>query len=663
MNHRLYLLAIAALLIAPTAFAQIAPEDVIRLRTVGAVAISPDGQNIAYSVTSPRSDAEGPGRAFSELFVMPYGGGEPVQITERPQAAGAPQWLPDGRLAFVTRVADQHDMVQVYAVGPTGGDLERLTSSPLGIMAFAPAPDGSAIFYTARQAEDPERARQRERGFDQIVFGEDERHVQLFVQQIGQSDHRALTPADMSVRDFAVSPDGRRVALQMTETTDVDADLMFRQMYIVSTAGGDFGPLVPTEGKLGPMAWSPDSRQVAFLSATRMSDPLAHLIYITEVGSNTASTPMRDFEGTAEWIRWRDSDSILFAAVEGTRTSANRLEVGSGEITRLFGGDAYIARTLSVAADGDRFAAAMNTSTHPNELFAGRLSTGDKERLTTSNEWLGERRFARQETIEWTGFGDERIEGVLVYPLDYVEGRRYPLLVLPHGGPEGISIDGWNTGALYPSHVMAREGYVVLKPNYRGSGGRGPAFSMANHRDLGGSEFEDVLLGIDHLAEIGLVDPDRVGISGTSYGGYFSAWATTRYPDRFRAGITFAGLSNWLSFMGTTDIPHEMALVHWDLYYWDSPGLYNDRSPVTHITENTPPTFVAHGLADERVHPEQSLQLYNLLRLRGVPTGLVFYPREPHGLLEPAHQLDFMQRMIDWFDTYVRPSTSPAASR
>ncbi len=180
------------------------------------------------------------------------------------------------------------------------------------------------------------------------------------------------------------------------------------------------------------------------------------------------------------------------------------------------------------------------------------------------------------------------------------------------------------------------------------------AFSKGDHRDLGGKEFDDVIAGIDHLAEQGLVDPNRVGISGTSYGGYFSAWAATRHTDRFQAAITFAGISNWASFTGTTEIPYEMSLVHWALWPHDDPGFAWDRSPLAHVKGSKTATLIGHGMSDTRVHPEQSLELHTTLKVLGVPTGLVLYPREPHGLTERAHELDFMGRILEWFGTYVK---------
>ncbi|HUH12139.1 MAG TPA: prolyl oligopeptidase family serine peptidase, partial [Longimicrobiales bacterium] len=237
----------------------------------------------------------------------------------------------------------------------------------------------------------------------------------------------------------------------------------------------------------------------------------------------------------------------------------------------------------------------------------------------------------------------------------YQQGTRYPLAILPHGGPEGVSLDGWVTNPLYPAQLLAGRGYAVLMPNYRGSGGRGVAFSKGDHRDLGGREFEDVIAGIDALAERGIVDAERVGISGTSYGGYFSAWAATRWSHRFKVAIPFAGLTHWMSFMYTTDIPAEMSLVHFDLWCHENVGLCWDRSPLAHIGKAQTPTLIGHGLADDRVHPEQSIELYNALRLKGVPVELVLYPREPHGLRERAHQLDYMRRITEWLDRYLTP--------
>jgi dipeptidyl aminopeptidase/acylaminoacyl peptidase len=632
----------------------ITPEQDVSIEQVGAVALSPDGKLIAYTVTKPRGEGEGYGRPYSELWVVPADGGPAMPIVEAPRSAGSPQWSPDGlTLAFSARLEDDN-RTQVYGVPAGGGEPTLLTHSPLGVMSFAWSPDGESIAFTAREPEPAGAAERREMGDDGLVASEGARHVRLWVENVGTGERHAVTPADQTVRSFTWRPDGRGFAVQVTETTDIDASYMFRKIYTVPAEGGDLQLLTETAGKLGDMAWSPDGEKFAFVGAVSLNDPLAQSVFVVSGDGGVAVNRTLGYEGGAQQLGWLDDGTLYFVGAEGTRTALNRLEADRGGIERIAGGGGEIFAGVSFDERNRNFATAVNTAAHPREVYAGRTRGGELSRVTTHNPWLGQVELAKQETIEWSGADGWRIEGVLVRPLNEIPGARYPLAVMPHGGPEGISSDGWTTRALYPAQVLAAHGYFVLMPNYRGSGGRGVAFSKGDHRDLGGKEFLDVIAGIDYLAEQGLVDPDRVGISGTSYGGYFSAWAATKHSDRFKAAIPFAGISNWVSFTGTTDIPYEMSIVHWDTWWFDDPGLAWDRSPLAHVNNSQTATLVGHGLSDERVHPAQSIELYTGLRIKGVPTDLVLYPREPHGLLEREHQLDFAQRILEWFNKYVK---------
>lgn len=649
-----------------TAWAQerpITPEDVVNVKSVGSVVISPDGSHVAYTLSHPRDEDDPVGISYSELWIIPYQGGEPVAVVEAPQSAGAPEWLSQDRLAFAAVLDDHHGQRQVYSVNTDGQDLQRHSGSQTGVRAFQFSPDGRRLAYTAVEPLAKDVQERRERGFDMEVSGEDEQHVRLHTGSAGAGAYEAepITPGDKTVRDFEWSPDGELFAVRLTDEMGPDADFMFSCLYTIPSGGGELDHLVQTEGKLGPMAFSPDGEKLAWLGAKTYSDPLPQRLYTTSLrgGGNKEAidhTP-EDYEGTPEWLSWKDNSTLKFVSVESTRTTLNTLSLEEGAITRRMGGDLGIFRALSYDEERNRIAAAVNTRHHPNELYVGSWDDGDGnadlERRTHHNAYLDDIAFGAQETVSWYGADDKYMEGVLTLPPDYNREQSYPLAILPHGGPEGISIDGWNTRPLYPVQVLAAEGYIVFKPNYRGSGGRGTGFATANHRDLGGKEFTDVLEGVDRLVNEGMVDPDRVVISGTSYGGYFAAWAATRYSNRFAAGITFAGLSNWTSFSGTTDIPYEMADTHWDQYLFDNPGQYWDRSPVAWLDQAGTPLLVATGKADTRVHPEQSLQLYRYMKMLDIPTQLVQYPRQPHGLTERAHQLDFMRRTIDWFEEHV----------
>lgn len=649
------LLPALALAPEPASSQGLTPEQVVALRSVTSVAMSPDGQWVAYTATRPRDEVETRAPAFSELWVVPAGGGEPRLILGQPHTASSPQWSPDGGTLAFAATLPQAERRQVYGVAPTGGEPRPLTRAARGVSAYAFSPDGDAIAYTESVAPPEALETRRAAGNDVIVMSETGTYVRLFVQPL-DGEARPVTPDDRVVADFAWAPDGRWLAVQWAEETGADADLMYREMQAVAADGGWTRPIVDTEGKLGPMAVSPRGDQLAWLGATEFNDPLAQSVFVVPVRDGEATGEpvnlMPGMEATGEAVGWLDDRTLWFVASEGTRTGLYRVRTDGSGMERMAGGGAEIFRTASFDARRRTFAAPTNTARHPNEVFVGAPGQSLR-RVTHHNDWLDGVALGEQETVTWTGPEGWEIEGVVTYPVGYAEGGRYPLAILPHGGPEGVDLDGWNTNPLYPGQVLAGAGYVVLRPNYRGSGGRGVVFSKGDHRDLGGREMEDILAGIDHLAELGVVDPERVGISGTSYGGYLSAWAATRHSDRFQVAIPFAGLTNWISFVGTTDIPIEMMYVHFDLPIFPNMGIYMDRSPIAHLGGTPTPTLIGHGLADDRVHPEQSIQLYGLMRLVGYPVELVLYPREPHGLRERPHQLDYMGRILEWMGRYL----------
>ena len=631
--------------------AQITPEQVTQLQTVGAVVLSPDARWVAYTLTQPRApeeDTVAGARAYAELWLAPVTGGAPRALVRRPNSASAPGWSPDGRqLGFIYRS-------QVHTVTTDGGEPRALTNAPGGVLAFQWSPDGRMLAYTARVQDSPAISERRRRGDDVDVASLRDRPVRLWVQDIGGGEPRVLTPENRTVRDFVWSFDARTLAVQITETSDADADLMYRRIFTVSIEGGAPQLLAPTHGKLGPMAWSPDGTRIAYLGAVSLNDPLAQSVFVATPGGTPVNlTPGR--EASALWVGWQDARTIRFIAAEGTKTALNTVPATGGTVQRVVGHGPEVFAAASFSRDGNVFAVAGNTAQHPNEVFVATMRDRRLRRLTAHNSWLANTQLGRQETVEWMARDGWRIEGVVIHPLNGPAGTRAPLAVLPHGGPEGITFDGWNTNALYPAQLLAAQGYVVFMPNYRGSGGRGVAFAKGDHRDLGGREFDDVLDGIDHLHARNIADRERVGISGTSYGGYFSAWAGTKHSERFRLAMPFAGLSNWMSFAGTTDIPNEMAVVHWDLWPYEHPLLLWERSPIAHTATARTPMIIGQGMVDERVHPEQMIQLHQALKLKGVPVDLVLYPREPHGLLERQHQLDYMRRIIEAFNRYVKP--------
>ena len=639
-----------------SAGATVTAELLVSLRRVAQATLDPAGERVAYTVRVPRAADEAPGGGRSEIWIADLQTGEKRRYTATGTSASSPAFSPDGRwLTFLSRREEHSPHTQLWRMSLSGGEAQPLTDHDTAVGGYRWSPGGSRIAFGATDALTEEERKARDEGRDWQVFDTNFMHRRIWVLDVESGDTTVVWDDELTAYSFAWTPDGKHFVFQGADTPRTDDSYMFMDLYRVPATGGDPVRVADTDGKLGQLAVSPDGETVGFLGAVSLNDPIAQSLFTVPLAGGDPRNLTDGFDGSATSIAWLDDGTLLMLAQEGTGTTLSRVDAASGARTAVRT-EGVVLTSVEARPEAGEFVAVAHTPRHPTEVFTGLLEGGELNRLTDSNPDLGDVRLARQETVEWAAADGWSMQGVLTYPLDFVQNTRYPLILQLHGGPEGISFDGWTSSATYPVQLLAANGYMVLQPNYRGSAGRGVAFSKADHDDLGGKEFEDVLAGIDALAERGLIDPERVGTGGWSYGGYFSAWAATRHSARFKAAVVAAGISNWVSFTGTTDIPYEMSLVHWNQWWFENPALHWMRSPLAHVNDAQTATLVVHGTADARVHPGQGLELYTALRVKEVPTELVFYPRQPHGLVERAHQLDFAQRVLEWFDRWVKGS-------
>lgn len=630
-------------------------EMMVDLHEVNDVAVSPDGRRIAYVMrqpADPSEGADGPASGHSQIWVVAAKGGTARRFTTPGVSSWSPRWSPDGKtLAFLSERKGTSNR-QVWGLPADGGEPTALTDAESDIGHFEWSPDGKRIAYSATRVPTKQEQKDEDAGRDWITTDVRGSFSRLWVVPLAGGKAKAVSPREQSVLDFAWSPDSSQLVVRAAERADVDGEMMYSRLFTTSASGGEkLQPLCETEGKLSQMAWSPDGSQIAYLGAVDIHDPTAGVLWVVPAGGGTPRPLTREYLGTGQDLRWLGKDSIAMLANEGTRTPVVRVGL-DGEIRSVIAGPT-ICRGFDIGEDHRTVACAGERSTHAREVYVADLRRGELQRLTHHSAELdavvlGERRIAR-----WTATDGLEIEGVVTLPVGYEKGKRYPLAILPHGGPEGVSHDGWNTRAGYPVQMFATRGFVVLEPNYRGSQGRGVEFGKADHLDLGGMEFQDVLAGIDHLAAEGLVDPKRVGMGGWSYGGYFSGLAATLHSERFGAAMVGAAITDWISFTGTTEIEHENSLVHWKMWPWDDFQRAWERSPVAHVAKSKTPTLIVHGESDTRVPPEQATELYRALRHKKVETTVVYYPREGHGLRERAHQIDFANRFVDWFEKHL----------
>lgn len=631
------------------------PWHAVMYRSVIAAEPSPDGRQIAFLRTNPRRPLEDDsGRAWVELYLLDADGREVPFVTGE-VAVGGITWIGDDELVFATR-RDGDDNRSLYRISTRGGEAQKLFEHETGVGAFDISADGRWLAFLAREEQDRDREALERQGFNQEIFEENLRYRRLHVADLDSGEgpgDRDVREVDIegSLRSVQFAPDGQRLLVGVTPTPLVDDGFVALQLRVVDL-DGRVTARIETEGKLGPARWSPDGRHIALVGSVDRNDPAPGRLMVVEAGGGAPRDLLPGLEAHVAALDWQADGTLTYVVDVGAETELAAIAAdGSNQRTLLPAGEVVI-RSID-AAPGGQTVLVAHTPRHPTELYTLPAGAG-AERRTTSNEWMADLRFAEQTVVKHKARDGLDLEGILIYPLDYARGRRYPLILVPHGGPESHDQNGWLTGYSSFGQVAAARGFAVFYPNYRGSTGRGVEFSKISQADATGPEFDDLVDAVDHLVEIGLVDGDRVGISGASYGGYASAWGTTFYSERFAASIPFVGISNAISKMGTTDIPQEMYDVHHRKWLWEDWEYFEKASPIFYATRNRTPTLILHGEEDPRVHHSQSLELYRTLKLLDqAPVRLVFYPGEGHGNARSAARLDYALRTLRWMEHYL----------
>ncbi|MGD8867869.1 MAG: prolyl oligopeptidase family serine peptidase, partial [Gemmatimonadales bacterium] len=557
----------------PTAESQghaLTPLDVARIRSVGEVALRPNGAAIAYTLSVPRqvgSEANGP--AWVELHMVGFDGSG-----DRPFVAGEVnvshlRWTPDGRhLSYLAR-REGDEQRALYVIPADVGESLRVYQHETNIEAFDWRRDERAVAFVASEPSSPELDELGDEGFDMEVYEEDWRQRRLYVLELPEGPDGPVGEAralDLPGHPYDVfwSPDGGRLLTDLAPTPLTDDRYMARRLHVVDATTGEVMLRIENPGKLGAFRWSPDGRTIAFISGADIHDPREGRLMVVPAGGGDLRDILPDLQGHVVSFAFVADDRIVYLADVGVGSRVGRVRTDGRDAEVLYEGSEPVLFDLSVDVRGRRAALAGETPTRPRSVFALALERrAELVRLTDPNPWLSEVRLGRQEIVRWEARDGLEIEGLLIHPLERAETERVPLVVVAHGGPESHYRNGWLTGYNTVGQMAAGRGYAVFYPNYRGSTGRGVAFSKADQGDGVGAEFEDVLDGIDYLIERGLADGDRVGMTGGSYGGYFTGWAATRYSERFAAAVMLYGVTNQLSKTGTSDIPMELELVHW----------------------------------------------------------------------------------------------------
>ncbi len=653
-KHRLtVLLALFLLPLLASAEGGMTLEQIARLQQVGQAVVSPDGNRIAYTRIVPRRPGVGEdGPAWSELHVIGRDGQSRGFITGEVNIRQL-GWMPDSSaITFVSRRGSD-SQTTLYRIPVAGGEAERLLTIGTGVAAYSLAPDGRRVALISTEPLDDDTQALHDKGFNAIIFEEDWRPRRLWIADLNGGEPETLD-IEGSVQRVQWSPAGDRLVIVVTPRQLVDDTLMFQRIRIIRPDGSEIGR-IDNPGKLGASAWSPDGAHFAFIATDKIEDTREGRLMVAGRDGGEWTNLLPDLLGHIWHVNWRAPGEILFISYEGVEARVGQIAVNGRGHTTLYERSGLIFDSLSVADNG-RMVFTANTPEHPRELYAPSPRTLEVERLTDSNPWLADVRLARQQVVRYPAADGLEIEALLFWPLDYEQGQTYPLIVAAHGGPEAHYSNGWLTTYNLPAQHAAAAGYFMIYPNYRGSTGRGVEFALTSQGRPAKEEFSDLVDGVDWMIEQGLVDADRVGMTGGSYGGYASAWAATYFSDRFAAAVMNVGISDKISMLGTSDIPQELYLVHYLTWPWEDWDLFKKASPIYHVQNARTPILILHGDADPRVDPTQSRILYRYLVLQDdpPPVRLVLYRGEGHGNQRASSRWDYSLRLMRWMDLYLK---------
>ncbi len=650
------------------------PGQVAEIKYVTAGEVSPDGRHVAYTVSLPRRVlAEDDGPAWSQLYVATLDGRE---AATRPfivgdVSIGTPHWSPDGRWIYYTAKRNGDKETALYRIAVDGGESIRSLNHPTSIEGFDIAPDGKTVAFLAKPERDAEAKQLRDKGFDQQIYEEDSKPTAVWIAAMDPDavlEDGAPTPRQLELEGSASavqwSPSGKELMVVLAPTPSVDDSYMYQRVQVIEADTARIVRKVKNPGKLGAVAWSPDGKRLALVSAVDINDPHEGRLMVANIdGQEGLQDLMPELQAHVSSVAWKDDSTLYWLASEGVSSRFGLVDLSGRRTDLIEPGGETVFTGFSRAVENDSIAMVGHAPTHPPELFIAGGSAESPQRVTQSNPWLDNVRLAKQTTVRYQARDGLEIEGVLVYPLNYVEGRRYPTIMYVHGGPESHESNGWLTSYTRPGQVAAARGFAVFYPNYRGSTGRGVAFSKMGQADAAGKEFDDLVDGVDHLIDLGITDPGAVGVTGGSYGGYASAWCATFYSERFAASVMFVGISDNVSKVGTTDIPEEMFLVHHRKRLWEDWDYFLERSPIRFVERHETPILILHGKNDPRVHPSQSLELHRHLKTLGqAPVRLVLYEGEGHGNRKAAARLDYHLRMLRWMEHFLQDKAESAPS-
>ena len=642
-------------------------EDVISLQSASNAIISPNGNQIVF--TSQTADWKD-NKYDTELWIS-KDGQAPFQLTNNlKNSSNTPRWSPDGKwIAFLSKRLEK---IQIQVIRSAGGESFQITNTKNNISKFEWSQDGKKIAFL--QAEDKsEEEKERKEKYGGFAVEDSEYSLnQLWIidfnsaqlnkmplpeqmkDSITMEESKAkllLESAEFSVNNFKWSPDGQKIAFGHQPDPFITSFLK-EDISIYDFSSKSHKVLVNNPSRDNLVDWSPDSKTILY--QTSLSDSTSNFylnkkLFSINIDGSDKRQLAKDFDENLSKIQW-NKNGIFGIAWQKTKKPLIIIHPKNGSTAILTSKPERIS-SYSFSKDEKKIAFTGVNDDDLTEVYYGDYPLKKSNLITEFTKQIQYWSVAKSEVISWKSKDGAIIEGVLHKPEDYDPNKKYPLLVIIHGGPTGISTPSATPSYVYPMLQWLNKGALILRPNYRGSAGYGEKFRSLNVENLGVGDAWDVLSGVQHLESMGIIDGDKVGSMGWSQGGYISAFLTTN-SDKFKAISVGAGISNWITYYVGTDI-HPFTRQYLKATPWSNKGIYEKTSPMTNINNASTPTLIQHGEFDRRVPPANAYELFQGLQDVGVETKLVIYKGFGHGINKPKERLAATWHNWQWFAKYI----------
>ncbi len=642
-------------------------DTLIGLASIVDVKISPKGDQVACVVSKPSLEKN---QHEPFLYVVPVSGGEPRRLAEKVRIFGinlpSPKlrWSPDGSLVSFLGFTDERP--QVFALDASVGQARALTNAPEGVSGYEWSPDGTNLVYLTRDPMSIEEQRRRKDQSFVIHVDEPERATRMFLQPL-DGKGRPLTPPSQYVESMSWSPDGREIAYAAAPTTGFLAQYATR-IYSVKIEDGATQSIVDRSGMNSTPRYSPDGSRIAFISSNGEVSLMAPRgLCIAQV---RGKPEIRSYGLDDAWVSdvtWApDSKSVYLLTTDGTYGRKEHMfeqpvvrvwtETGKSEVVA---GGKTANYSLTLTRDGKTLAYKRIDPRTMGDVFVQDLANGRVTKLTEINPQLNDLALGDMKAIQWRSFDGMEIWGLLMTPPNYTAGRRVPLLVYCHGGPNGGVTYGLFPQFMhtvpqvdyYPVEAMASAGFAVFFPMPRGGIGYGEAGQRSIVNDWGGADFKDIMSGVDYLIDKGIADPERLGVMGASYGGFMTPWILTQ-TTRFKAASSGASITDLKDMYFLADGGEVMA--EYFKRPWEAPESYVSHSPLTFADRVTTPLLIQHGERDLRVPIANAWKFYRALEQHGKIVEFDIHPNSSHVFYQPMQEREAMQRNLDWFLKWIR---------